>query len=324
MAEPGAAMSAEIREGPAAIASAAAAAEAALPPRPRGVVVFARGSSDHAAIYGRYLVEALAGIPVVLGAPSLATVYRAPTDLDGWLAIGVSQSGETREIVACLEWAREQGAETMAITNDPASRLAAEADAAIDLGCGEERAVAATKTFLAESAALAALAYGWSGERVDWGALVDEASAAVEAPADTALVEELSRVETLVVLGRGFRYPIALEISLKLMEACRVWAVGMSWADLLHGPIAAVPPGASCLLLPDRQSLAESGRAIEVRLEDAGARVLSPRPLATGQVEEPLLPLLEALAIQRSILEAALRRGLDPDQPQGLTKVTQT
>jgi glutamine---fructose-6-phosphate transaminase (isomerizing) len=324
MAEPGLAMAGEIREGPGAIASAAAAAADVLTPRPRGIVIFARGSSDHAAIYGRYAIELLAGIPVVLGAPSLATVYGAPTELDGWLAIGVSQSGETREIVACLEWARQRGAGTMAITNDPTSQLAAAAEVALDLGCGEERAVAATKTFIAESAALAALAYGWSAQRADWAALVEAAEAAVAAPADPALVESLSSTDVLAVLGRGFRFPIALEIALKLMEACRLWAVGMSWADLLHGPIAALPRGARCLLLPDHGSLAESSRAVEARLEAAGATVLTPPPLPDAGVGEPLMPLLEALAMQGPILEAARRRGLDPDQPQGLTKVTQT
>src|SRR3954468_447511 len=126
-------MATEIGEGAAAMVSAFAAAGEALPPRPRGVVLFARGSSDNAAVYGRYLVEDLAGVPVMLGAPSLATAYDAGTDLSGWLAIGVSQSGATREIVDCLEWARARGAETLAITNDPASQLAAEAQIAIDL-----------------------------------------------------------------------------------------------------------------------------------------------------------------------------------------------
>lgn len=323
MAEPGAAMAAEIAQGPAAIGAAAAAVPAGLR-RPAGIVIFARGSSENAAFYGRYLLEALAGIPVALGIPSLATAYRAETKLDGWLAIGVSQSGRTEEIVSCLRWARERGAETLAITNDPGSRLAAEADAEVDLASGEELAVAATKTFLAECAALASLAYGWSPQRADWDAVVDAARRVLESPQDEDLVEALAGADDLVVLGRGFRYPIAREVSLKLMEACRVWAVAMSWADLLHGPITAVPPGSSCLLLPDRESLADSYRAIRARLEAAGAELLAAPAARVDGIPEPLLGLLDAVALQRPILEAARRRGLDPDRPQGLTKVTQT
>jgi glucosamine--fructose-6-phosphate aminotransferase (isomerizing) len=325
MTKPGVAMEREVGEGPAAIASAVAAASEIRPQRPRGIVVFARGTSDHAAIYGRYVIEAIAGVPVVLGAPSLATVYDAPTDLRDWLAIGVSQSGATREIVACLSWAKARGAGTIGITNDPDSELAISADMAIDLGCGEERAVAATKTFVAECAALAALGYFWADVEPDWDAVADAGEAVMAAPLDESVVEVLAGADVLAVLGRGYRYPIALEIALKLMEACRLWAVGMSWADLLHGPITAVPSGASCLLLEDRDLLAESSRAFAERLEEAGARVVVPARLkGLRRVAEPLVPLIEAMSLQRAILVAARDRGLDPDRPDGLTKVTQT
>jgi glutamine---fructose-6-phosphate transaminase (isomerizing) len=325
MTERGMAMEREIGEGPAAIASAVAAAAEIRPARPRGIVVFARGTSDHAAIFGRYVIEAIAGVPVVLGAPSLATVYDAPTDLRGWLAIGVSQSGETREIVTCLRWARMRGAETIGITNDPGSELATHADMAIDLGCGEERAVAATKTFVAECAALAALGYFWAETAPDWDAVVAAGEAAIAAPLDESVVEVMAGADVLAVLGRGYRYPIALEMALKLMEACRLWAVGMSWADLLHGPIAAVPPGASCVLLEDRGLLAEPSRAFAERLDAAGARVVVPEPPPRlGRIEESIAPLIEAMFLQRAILVASRSRGLDPDRPEGLTKVTQT
>jgi glutamine---fructose-6-phosphate transaminase (isomerizing) len=325
LAERGVAMAREIGEGPAAIASASAAAAATRPARPRGIVVFARGTSDHAAIYGRYVIEAVAGVPVVLGAPSLATVYDAPTDLRDWLAIGVSQSGETREIVDCLRWARLRGARTLGITNDPASGLAGGADLAIDLGCGEERAVAATKTFVAECAALAALGYLWADAVPDWEKVVAAGEAALAAPLDEAVVEVMARADVLAVLGRGYRFPIACEMALKLMEACRLWAVGMSGADLLHGPITAVPEGAACLLLKDRELLAESSQVLAERLAAAGARVVVPaRTPGSRELPEPLVPLVEAMSLQRAILTAARDRGLDPDRPHGLTKVTQT
>ena len=317
-------MGEEIREGPQAIASGLAALGGEKLERPRGVVIFARGSSDNAAIYGRYVIEALAGVPVVLGAPSLATIYRAPTNLCNWLAVGVSQSGQTQEIVECLQWARRQGAATAAITNDPDSRLAGEVATTIELRCGAEHAVAATKTFLGECAALAALAYSWSERNPNDTALIEAAESTLATPTDDDLVDSFAKAGALLVLGRGYRYPIALEISLKLMEACRIWAVGMSWADLLHGPITALPPGASCLLLADRESLRGSYESIRDRLALAGAEIVTSQSMEHETIEEPLLPILDALALQRPILEAALRRGLDPDRPAGLTKVTQT
>jgi glucosamine--fructose-6-phosphate aminotransferase (isomerizing) len=325
MIERGAAMAREIGEGPAAIASAVRAVADIRPARPRGIVVFARGTSDHAAIYGRYVIEAIAGVPVVLGAPSLATVYDAPTDLRDWLAIGVSQSGATREIVSCLDWARTRGAATIGITNDPSSELSIRADMAIDLGCGEERAVAATKTFIAECAALAALGYFWAQSAPNWDDVVGAGEAMMSASLDESVVEMMAGADVLAVLGRGYRYPIALEMALKLMEACRLWAVGMSWADLLHGPITAVPPGAACILLEDRNLLADSARAFRTRLEAAGARVVVPQALPRlDGITEPIVPLIEAMSLQRAILVAARDRGLDPDRPEGLTKVTQT
>jgi glutamine---fructose-6-phosphate transaminase (isomerizing) len=320
----GTAMEAEVHEGPRCIGGAAASAVDTGLRRPAGIVLFARGSSDHAALYGRYVLEALAGMPVILGAPSLVTAYGAPTDLKGFLAVGISQSGETLEIVECLAWAKARGAETVAITNSPRSPLADEADRAIDLRCGPELAVVATKTFLAECAALAALADSWSSEGIDWGLVVDAGERALLAPVDEDLAQLLVDEASLTILGRGFRFPLALELALKVMEACGKWAVGMSWADLLHGPITALPRGSACVLLADRGALGASTELVAARLAGLGMRMHVSAPSMAGEVPEPLRPLLEALRAQLSILSAARALDLDPDSPAGLTKVTQT
>lgn len=324
MAEPGAAMEAEIREVPQSILSAARAAGDAGLTRPSGIVLFARGSSDHAALYGRYVIEALAGVPVMLGAPSLATAYRAPTDLRDWLAIGVSQSGETREIAECLSWARERGAAAAAITNAPDSPLAQGVDVAIDLGCGLERAVVATKSFVAECTALAAIGYGWSSREPDWKQVHEAGERVLAAAPDQALTDAIVEAEFMAVLGRGFRYPLALEIALKIMEACGRWAAGMSWADLLHGPIAALPRGSTCLLLNESGALSDSADRVLSRLAEAGVHPYVLGTPAAEDVQEPLRPLLDAIPAQLAVLAASRRLGLNPDSPAGLTKVTQS
>jgi glucosamine--fructose-6-phosphate aminotransferase (isomerizing) len=322
MDEFGTAMEAEILEAPAAIATATAAAAEAELPRPTGVVLFARGTSEHAALYGRYLIEALAGVPVMMGAPSLATAFRAPTGLDGWLAIGVSQSGETQEIVACLDWAAERGATPLAITNAPGSALA-RVGQAIELGCGIERAVVATKTFVAECAALASIAYSWSSADPEWPRVIEAAKHEIAARTDEVLVRAIVEARSMTVLGRGYHNPLALEIALKVMEGCGVWATGMSWADLLHGPIAALPPGSTCLLLGESGALSASAEAVVTRLNDADVR---PYVLGTEgtPIAEPLNPILEAIPAQNAVLAAARQLGRDPDSPAGLTKVTQS
>jgi glucosamine--fructose-6-phosphate aminotransferase (isomerizing) len=318
-------MESEIGEQPRAFAAALAAAQAADLPRPTAVALFARGTSDNAALYGRYVLEGVAGIPVMLGAPSLANLYRAPTDLSGWLAIGVSQSGATREIADCLEWASEQGARTLAVTNDPSSLLAQTAAGTIALGSGPERAVAATKTFTAECTALAALAYGWSDEQPDWSRVADALATAASLAPDVELARALADAPLGLVLGRGYHVPLAYEVALKVMEACLIWSTGMSWADLLHGPIAAVPRGATCLVLGGEDALSDSARSLVERLDRAGVRPrLLPSVAAGTGVEAPLRPLVDALPAQLAVLAAARLLGRDPDVPAGLTKVTQT
>jgi glucosamine--fructose-6-phosphate aminotransferase (isomerizing) len=326
VAELGVLMEAEIAEQPAALRRLVGRASHIQTRRPAGVVLYARGTSDHAATYGRYLIESVAGVPVMLGAPSISRTNQAAIKLDEWLAVGVSQSGETKEVAGCLAWAAERGATTLAITNNPQSTMARTADHLLELGCGEERAVVATKTFTAECAALAALAYSWSEAGCNWDPILTSIAAALTAPLDEALVNALAHARLGLVLGRGFHYPLAGELALKIMEGCGVWASAMSWADLMHGPIAAVPEDATGIILPGTSIIEASYEEVRQRLAGLGVRsyLLRSRNAHSDQTPATLAPLVDGIVAQRIVLAAARLRGRDPDRPTGLTKVTQT
>jgi glucosamine 6-phosphate synthetase-like amidotransferase/phosphosugar isomerase protein len=305
----------------------------------RQVLFIARGSSDNAAVYGQYLCSVHAGRLASLAAPSVATVYRADLDLRGVLAVGVSQSGATGEIVTTLEWARRCGARTAAVTNVAGSPLAEAADVPLITQAGTELAVPATKTYTTQLAALAVLALSIGKARGAEGLLAvpDAVEAMLEvAPAAEVLAERLTYADTLVVSGRGFAYSTALELSLKLKETCYVTAVGLSYADLVHGPIAIVDADTPALLvaaasgpvLPEMTGLAG-------RIADAGADVygiggdadfaaVCRSALPGPSLPEHLAPF--ALVVPGQLLVEAMARtkGLDPDAPRGLDKVTQT
>ncbi len=291
-----------------------------------GVVIVARGSSDHAAVYGRYLLELATRRPVALAAPSLYTRYGARTDASGWLVVGVSQSGRTPEIVDVVQRLRATGGKAIAITNHADSPLATAAEAVIELGAGEELAVPATKTFTAQMAAFAVLAAALGD--VPWAdgdlARVPESVAAVLADPEPvqALSERWADIEELIVTARGWLYSAALESALKVREAALVTANGYSVADFLHGPIAAVDPGAAVLAMraegPAAADVDEAVATLELRRADV--HVLPP---ITG-VPEALAPIAASVRGQQLSLELALRKGLDPDAPRGLNKVTIT
>jgi fructoselysine-6-P-deglycase FrlB-like protein len=309
----------------------------------RQVLFIARGSSDNAAVYGQYLCSARAGRLASLAAPSLATVYAARLDLRGVLAVAVSQSGATEEIVTTLDWSRACGARAVAITNQPGSPLTEVADASLVTQAGDERAVPATKTYTTQLAAMAVLATALSAGRgggIDVGALgrVPEAVAAMleVAPAAEALAERLAGVDTLVVSGRGFAYSTALELALKLKEACYLTAVGLSHADLVHGPIAIVDADTPALLVAAgdgpmvlemtglARRLAGAGAPVYGIGGDPGFAAACRTALPGPALPEHLAPL--ALVVPGQLLAEALARarGIDPDAPRGLRKVTQT
>jgi glucosamine--fructose-6-phosphate aminotransferase (isomerizing) len=330
----------EIAEQPAAVADTLRAlAEPALAlaaaVRERGVdrvVLVARGSSDHAAIYGRYLLEGRCGIVTALAAPSLYTTYAAPVDLRGALAIGVSQSGETPEIVAALAYAGARGALTAAITNDGQSAIAREADHPLVTRAGVERSVAATKTFTAQLAAFAALAaaLGASSLREGLASIPDLMTDTITRTAGAADEAAASLVhdDAAVCVARGFSYAVALEAALKLKETCAVWAEGFSSADLRHGPTAAVTSATPALVFHAGGALESDIEQLERELSTRGAPLVSIGPGRTVTTAEPpceeLAPFTLVLPAQLIAERLARLRGRDPDHPSGLRKVTDT
>ncbi|WP_395104540.1 SIS domain-containing protein [Actinomadura sp. SCN-SB] len=326
---------------------------AALAGETRQVLFIARGSSDNAAVYGRYLVESHAGRLASLAAPSIATTYRGRLDLDGVLAVAISQSGKTEEIVETLDWAAGCGARTVAITNGEGSPLAESAEVALITEAGAEIAVPATKTYTTQLAALAVLAIGLGaqggggpaggGEPLDIADLrraPDEVARLIELTEASdqlpEIVAELAEVQGTVVSGRGIAFGTALELALKIKEACYLHAMGLSYADLLHGPIAVVDDRTPALLVAADSGPTLPGTvALAHRVRDAGARAYGvgggpglaaacSRALPGPDLPEWVAPL--GLIVPGQILVEALARGLgaDPDVPRGLNKVTQT
>jgi glucosamine--fructose-6-phosphate aminotransferase (isomerizing) len=316
---------------------------ARLPPF-RFVVIAARGSSDHAALYAKYAWGALAGYPVALAAPALYSLYGAPPRLSDALVIGISQSGQSPDIVAVLEDARRQSCPTLAITNDAASPLAVAADSVISLHAGPERSVAATKTYTAELVAMAALAACLSHEtaRLEELERLPAAAAAVLSAAFEAAphaAQAWRAYDRCVVLGRGYNFATASELALKLKELTYVTASAYSSADFRHGPIATVEPGTAALLvMPAGAAYADlAALAAELRERGADLAVISdvpealalaatPLPLVTADQPLPewLSPVTAIMPGQVLALRLAEAKGLDPDVPRGLRKVTRT
>jgi glucosamine--fructose-6-phosphate aminotransferase (isomerizing) len=303
-------------------------------PAPVGIVVVARGSSDHAGIFGRYLLEAATGLPVALAAPSLQTLYGVPPRVDGWLAVGISQSGRTPEIATVLERFRDGGARAVAVTNEPDSPLARGAAVHVSLGAGEERAVPATKTFTAQLAAMALMAEALGPVPFgagDWHGLPAVVEEVLE---DAAPVErvaaELRRVDELACVGRGYLMCVALEAALKLREAAGLRAEGWSAADFRHGPLTVAGPGLPTLAVSAAGPAAADVAELAEQLAVGGAPVLrmsddarADIPFPSG-VPEPLAAIPATVRAQQLALALAQLRGVDPDRPPGLAKVTRT
>jgi len=301
-------------------------------PRPlAGTAIVARGSSDHASVYGRYLLELASGRPVSLVAPSLHLLYRARVDYTGQLAIAVSQSGRTPEIVRTLAALRASGACGLAITNDAASELAGAADLPVVLGAGEERAVPATKTVTAQLLAFALIARALGDVPFadeDLRVLPGAVAAVLGDPEPArALAAELAGEDRLVVTARGLLYGAALEAALKLQETSAISADGLSAADLRHGPIAIVTAGFPVLVLDGPGPAHADVAALIADLRARGARVWTIAPggdLPLPDLHEGLLPIVAVVRAQQLARELALARDRDPDAPAGLRKVTAT
>ena len=325
-----------LKELPAELEPLAAAARRG---RVSHVMIAARGSSDHAAIYAQYALGALARLPVALATPSLFSRYARPPKLAGALVIGISQSGRSPDVVAVLEEARRQGAVTAAMTNDPASPLAAAAEHPLDLRAGTELSVAATKTYTAELMAIGMLAVELSdaeGDEREALLRVPDAQRAALQQADraSAMADAHAGLVDCAVLGRGFNLATAFEWALKLKELAYVRAQAYSSADFQHGPVASLAPGGDVLAVVADGPLAADTAELVARLRrDRRARVLvlSGEPLPGADhlpfpdtLPEWLSPLVDIIPAQLFTAALARAKGLDVERPRGLKKVTLT
>jgi glucosamine--fructose-6-phosphate aminotransferase (isomerizing) len=277
--------------------------------RPQLVVLAARGSSDNAALFARYLIEICLRIPVSLSAPSVLTQYRSVVNYPPCLVVGVSQSGAAPDVGEVLESARDQGHATLAVTNTPGSRVAQAAEHVLHLDCGTERAVAATKTYTATLVALGCLVRALGGDLPEprlpdgqW--LADSRSAAEDA------LEAVLKSDRWFSLGRGLSFASAQETALKLMECALVPCKAYSTADFMHGPRALAGHGSAALVYGrPPEGITEQGCLVQ-RFPDPGLG--------------PWSPVAEVTTGQWLALFAARAKGLDPDQPDHLSKVTRT
>jgi glutamine---fructose-6-phosphate transaminase (isomerizing) len=304
-------------------------------------VIAARGTSDHAAIYAQYVLGVRHALSVGLGTPSVISLYGAQPRLDRSLVIGISQSGASPDVVGVVAAGRSQGAPTVAITNDPTSPLALAAETCVDLGAGPELAIAATKTYTTELLAIASLSAALSGEPADAAALVrvpDAMASALELePAVESMARDQAAADRLLVLARGYEYATAREWALKLKELARVFADPYSAADFEHGPLALLEPGVPVLATvrpgPTAGSLIELLRRLRDEL-DADIAVVSDQPEALDVARWPfalaagtpewLGPIVSIVVGQLHAMYLASARGVDPERPRNLNKVTRT
>jgi len=304
------------------------------------VVIAARGTSDHAAIYAQYVLGTRHRMPVALAAPSVLSLYGTAPRFRRTLVVGISQSGASPDVVGIVEAGRAQGVPTIAITNDPGSALAAAADEVVDLGAGPERAVAATKTYTAELAAVALLSSALLGQRADAAAMARLPTAmaralGAESDAEGAAAAQRS-ITHGVVLGRGYEYATAREWALKLQELTQVLTAPYSAADFQHGPIALTGPGLPVFAVVSGGAASADIAAVLRRVRELGADLLvvsnrralreaGARWLAVpAGIPEWLMPIVSIVPCQLHALHLARARGLDPDAPRHLRKVTRT
>lgn len=304
------------------------------------MVIAARGTSDNAARYAKYLFGAHNRIQVALATPSLFTMYGLPPSLEGALVVGISQSGRSPDIVAVVAEARRQGRPTLAITNQPESTLGQTAAHVVPLGAGEELAVAATKTYTASLAALALFSTSLSGdgERLaQLRALPQRMSQTLEGVAAVmSRVERYRYIRHCVTVGRGYNYATAFEIALKIKELTRVIAEPYSSADIRHGPIAMIDEGFPVIIIAPRGAVAGDLGALVGELKQLQAEQLIisddadllheanlPLPIPAS-VPEWLTPIVTVLPGQLFAMALAQAKGMDPDKPAGIRKVTET
>ncbi len=300
---------------------------------PRAVVTCARGSSDHAATYAKYLIETRTRVLTASAAPAVSSIYGAEPDLRDCLFIAISQSGQSPDLLATMASARRSGAMVIALCNDANAPLCAAADQAIPMLAGAERSVAATKSYLASLTALAHLTAEWTADaqlRSQLHALPGALEAAWQLNWRAAL-PQLAGAGHLYVIGRGLGLSVAQETALKCKETCGLHAEAYSGAEVRHGPLALLGPGFPALILAQDDATRPGLAALAAELAARKVDVLLAGTNAAGAVELPTLPAPAALApimlassVYRMLAQLARLRGLDPDRPPHLRKVTET
>lgn len=301
------------------------------------ILIAARGTSDNAARYAQYVWGMRNALSVALTTPSLFSLYERPPSLAGALVMGISQSGQSPDIVSVLEEGRRQKRPTVAITNDPDSPLAAAADVVVPLHAGPETAVAATKTYTAELAAVAGISEAIEHHTDSLSALPMLASAALEmAPATEAAAVSIKDVEHAAVLGRGFNLATAFEWALKMQELSYVVAQPFSTADFLHGPVAVVDKGYPVLaVVADGPAAGDVTDALRRAIDRGAPTVVVTNSSLTADlggealtfeagIEEWLTPIPAIIVCQLFTYHLTVAQGHDPDSPRGLSKVTRT
>lgn len=335
-------MRAEVLEIPAAVArlldeggpAIRAAADAARAADPAYIATVARGSSDQACSFLKYAFEIALGLPVASLGPSVASIYKTPLKLQGALCLAVSQSGQSPDIVEMARAARAGGALTFALTNVDSSPLAHAADRVLALHAGPERSVAATKTFVTSAVAGLALLAEWSGDEALRAALADLPDHLSRAAGCDweALASRLATADSLYTLGRGPGFAMSGEAALKFKETCRIHAENFSSAEVLHGPVSIVGQGFPVLAFAAGDAAERSVVDIADTLAAKGAEVFVTSDRATRAATLPVVrtghPLTDPVALIVSfyamVERVALARGIDPDRPRHLSKVTET
>ena len=302
----------------------------------QSVLILARGTSDNAAHYLKYLIETQIGLPVGLTSPSSVTVYNAELKYANTLIVAISQSGQSPDLVKFATAARQANAYIIAMTNDDKSPLATIAHNHFSLLAGPELAVAATKSYNAQLLISYLLVASWTDKKVNGEQLISEATRI----ADTAdlvakAVATASRSKEVVILGRGFAYPNAREAALKIQETCKISVQGLSTADYLHGPISALTPDTQVFIVAPSHMPASSITEATTKIRKTSSRIFWIGNGGTPQGDDIVLAgshcddeitsaLVDAMVLQRFALEFAVASGYDPDAPEGLSKVTLT
>lgn len=303
-------------------------------------VISARGTSDHAGIYGKYIMEYYLGLPAALAAPSIVTIYQRKLKLGNKLVIGLSQSGRAADVLEVIRSGNESGAVTVSITNDPASPLAREARYHLYCNAGPEKSVAATKTFITEMLLLALLVAEWSGDgelRKGLAELPENINRLFEIKDNIVnKVQRYRYINECFVLARGINYPLAMEAALKMQETCYVHAHAYPTSDFHHGPLAMIEKDTPVIVYAPAGPSLNDTREMLAKLKALEAELIVvsnvPEVLAMGNSafaipdtdNDAISPFYNVVIAQMFACQLALARGLNPDHPRGLNKITIT